>query len=360
MILHIVGGFLGSGKTTAIAAASKQLLVEGRRVAVVTNDQGQYLVDEAFLDLAEAPAVSVSGGCFCCHYDDLAARLADLQAEARPDVVFAESVGSCADLVATVIRPLLTLPEAVAEPASFSVFADARLLQRRLNGQEMPYSDNIVYIFDRQIEEAGLLVINKKDLLSPAAQAELLAQARNRFPDKVCRLQSGFDAGSVAGWLAALPENAAATAALPSLSIDYERYGAGEADLAWVDQVLLLQPPIGEGHMTVNALLQGINEALVAHKLPLGHVKFLIDDGRRRLKVSLPNPPQTGWNPALGALEDGDVQVIVNARVAGEAATVARLLDEAATAVLSTHGAPFSTIAAEAFHPGFPTPTHRL
>lgn len=360
MILHVVGGFLGSGKTTAIAAASRQLLAAGWRVAVVTNDQGQYLVDEAFLDLVEAPAVSVSGGCFCCHYDDLAERLAGLEAEAQPDIVFAESVGSCADLVATVIKPLLTLPEAIAEPASFSVFVDARLLQRRLNGQEMPYGENIVYIFDKQIEEAGLLVINKADLLPPAAQDDLLAQARARFPEKTCRLQSGFDAESVAGWLAALQENAAATAALPSLAIDYERYGAGEAELAWVDQVLLLQPPAGAGATAVSALLQGINEALVAQGLPLGHVKFLIDDGRRPLKMSLPNSPQDGWQPDLAALADGPLRVTINARVAGAAAAVARLFGETATAVLAAQGVPFTVAAAEAFHPGFPAPTHRL
>ena len=50
--LHLVGGFLGSGKTTAIAAAAKLLMAQGLRVGVVTNDQGKYLVDTAFFAAA--------------------------------------------------------------------------------------------------------------------------------------------------------------------------------------------------------------------------------------------------------------------------------------------------------------------
>lgn len=48
MKLHLVGGFLGSGKTTAIINAAKKLMKDGKRVGVITNDQGRYLVDTAF------------------------------------------------------------------------------------------------------------------------------------------------------------------------------------------------------------------------------------------------------------------------------------------------------------------------
>ncbi|MCG3209511.1 MAG: hypothetical protein FOGNACKC_03138 [Anaerolineae bacterium] len=41
MKLHLAGGFLGSGKTTTIIGAAKQLLAHGQRVGVITNDQGK-------------------------------------------------------------------------------------------------------------------------------------------------------------------------------------------------------------------------------------------------------------------------------------------------------------------------------
>lgn len=37
MPLHLVGGFLGSGKTTAIVGAAQQFMARGKRVGVVTN-----------------------------------------------------------------------------------------------------------------------------------------------------------------------------------------------------------------------------------------------------------------------------------------------------------------------------------
>jgi G3E family GTPase len=129
--LHLVGGFLGSGKTTAIAAAAKHLMAQGKRVGIVTNDQGRYLVDTAFFRSLNMPAVEVTGGCFCCNYNDLDARLSQLQAQAQPDVIFAESVGSCTDIVATVVKPLLQLNQT---PATLSVFVDCRLLERRPAG----------------------------------------------------------------------------------------------------------------------------------------------------------------------------------------------------------------------------------
>ncbi|MDQ2864133.1 MAG: CobW-like GTP-binding protein, partial [Bacteroidota bacterium] len=38
--LYLVGGFLGSGKTTAILEAAKYLYSNGKKIGVVTNDQG--------------------------------------------------------------------------------------------------------------------------------------------------------------------------------------------------------------------------------------------------------------------------------------------------------------------------------
>lgn len=40
MKLFLIGGFLGSGKTTAIQQACVELLKEEIKVGVITNDQG--------------------------------------------------------------------------------------------------------------------------------------------------------------------------------------------------------------------------------------------------------------------------------------------------------------------------------
>ena len=140
-------------------------MAAGKKVGVITNDQGKYLVDTAFMKFNDIPTVEVTGGCFCCNYQDLNSQINILNDQIKPDIIFAESVGSCADLVATVINPLLKFAENDVHPLSLSVFADSRLLLRRLKGEPLPFSDDVTYIFDQQLEEAGILLINKVDLL---------------------------------------------------------------------------------------------------------------------------------------------------------------------------------------------------
>ena len=62
MKIHLVAGFLGSGKTTAIANAAKILSAENITTSVFTNDQGNYLVDSRFIEKSGIPYAEVTGG----------------------------------------------------------------------------------------------------------------------------------------------------------------------------------------------------------------------------------------------------------------------------------------------------------
>ena len=43
--IAIIGGFLGAGKTTTIIELGKRLSKLGKRIGIITNDQGEMLVD---------------------------------------------------------------------------------------------------------------------------------------------------------------------------------------------------------------------------------------------------------------------------------------------------------------------------
>lgn len=351
MRLHLVGGFLGSGKTTAIIHAAKLLMERGLRAGVITNDQGKYLVDTAFFQLGGVPAVEVTGGCFCCNYDDLDVRLAQLAAEMQPDVVFAESVGSCADIVATVVKPLLALaPDGVA-PASFSVFTDARLLRRRLLDQELPFSDDVLYIFDKQIEEAGLLVVNKADLLPEAALAEVQDLLREKLPGKPFLAQSALTHNGVTHWVEQIETGGLELPQAP-LEVDYERYGAGEAQLAWLDEEIRLAVPAGQGRAVVVDLLARFAGAISSRGAGIGHVKFIVDGE----KISLPTLEEPGWLERVPDIPGDVAVVLVNARVEMPAQDLRRML----RAVLAATGFPYTVKHEAAFHPDPPKPTHRM
>lgn len=349
MKIHVVGGFLGSGKTTSIAAATKLVMNQGVRVGIVTNDQGKYLVDTAFFRALNLPSVEVTGGCFCCNYDDLDARLAQLQEEHHPDVIFAESVGSCADIVATVINPLLQLS---AKPASLSVFTDSRFLLRRLQGQEMPFADDVVYIFDKQIEEASILVVNKCDLLDSSALDRLNDACQAAFPNKRILMQSALNATQVQAWLDVLGNHESHAA--PPFEIDYPRYGAGEATLSWLDARFTLDNV--EHNMLQTALIV-LQKELKSAGAIIAHLKFILDDGAQVIKVSVTATDNESWSPNVPALNN-PIAVTLNVRSQIDVALLENLVRESLERRLGV--ASIQHWNAQCFVPAMPNPTHRL
>jgi len=360
MKLHLVGGFLGSGKTTAIIHAARILMDQGQQVGVITNDQGKYLVDTAFFRLADLPAVEVTGGCFCCNYDSLDERLAQLIENSKPDVIFAESVGSCADIVATVVKPLLELGKEGVKPSSFSVFCDARMLRRRLSGAEMPFSDDIVYIFDKQLEEAGMIIVNKVDLLSDMVRGEVAHLLAEHYPRKPFRLQSSLSHEGVIPWLQQIQ---AGWLELPpsALEIDYQRYGTGEAHLAWLDVNVALKFPESQGRALLVRLFERMLSDLVEVNAGIGHLKFIIEgpgvmgEGQGA-KLSLTSMEEPGWQARVPEVHGTQADLLVNARVEIPAKDLRAILETA----LVESGFEYQMGSGMAFHPPQPNPTHRI
>jgi Ni2+-binding GTPase involved in maturation of urease and hydrogenase len=355
MKLHLVGGFLGSGKTTGIIHAAKFLMERGLQVGVITNDQGKYLVDTAFFRLADLPAVEVTGGCFCCNYDDLDSRLSQLIESSKPDVIFAESVGSCADIVATVVKPLLELGRSTVKPTSFSVFTDGRLLRRRLLGLEMPFSDDVVYIFDKQLEEAGLIIVNKVDLLADLAVEEVRIMLKERYPGKTAIFQNALTPAGVQPWVELVQAGNTGLPAYP-LEIDYARYGAGEAQLAWLDEEVTLHVPAGQGRVMLRQIMTRLTSELAERRAGIGHLKFIINGKDGGSKLSFTTLEEPGWEKNLPEIQGAELHLLVNARVEMDADLLKAVFHQ----VLNESGCTYTLKNSAAFHPGLPKPTHRM
>src|SRR5246127_2669719 len=170
----LIGGVLGGGKTTTIARLARHYMGQGRRVGLVTNDQAQDLVDTNSLRAQGFPVEEVAGACFCCRFDDLISKVGRLQEGQRPDVILAEPVGSCTDLVATVVQPLRDLYGELFGVAPYPVlFKPSHGLRILRNEQEAGFSPKAAYIFRKQLEEADAIVINRIDEMQPADIAEL-------------------------------------------------------------------------------------------------------------------------------------------------------------------------------------------
>src|SRR5438067_7930477 len=165
----MIGGFLGAGKTTTLARLARHYSARGQRVGLVTNDQAQDLVDTNSLRAQGFSVEEVAGACFCCRFDDLVDKVGRLGKDNRPDVILAEPVGSCTDLVATVVQPLRDLYDQHFEVAPYPVlFKPSHGLRILRNEADAGFSPKAAYIFRKQLEEADAIVINRVDELDPA------------------------------------------------------------------------------------------------------------------------------------------------------------------------------------------------
>jgi G3E family GTPase len=358
MDLHLVGGFLGSGKTTAIINASRILIDRGLKVGVVTNDQGRYLVDTAFFRLESLPAVEVTGGCFCCNYHDLNDRLLELVDTIQPDVIFAESVGSCADIVATVVKPLLKMGDPAIKLASYSVFVDSRLLLRYLDGVSMPFSEDVTYIFEKQLEEASLIILNKKDLLTDDEKKRLEDRVGERFPGQIHRFQNSLSQDGVRGWVNRLQEGSVSLTQ-PALDIDYQRYAQGEKQMAWLDQSFELRTPAGRQREVLIAWMDALVGMLVSQKMAIGHLKFVIQSGDMKEKISFTSMEESGWQESIPRIPEPELKVLVNVRVESSASQLRDMMAQALD-VIREEDVTIDESEADVFHPGEPKPTYRL
>ncbi len=354
----LVGGFLGAGKTTALARLARHYLGQGQRVGLVTNDQADSLVDTSSLRAQGFSVQEVAGACFCCRFDDLVGRVQQLETDNRPDVILAEPVGSCTDLVATVIQPLRDLYRERFQVAPYTVLFKPSHGLRILREEERGFSPKAAYIFRKQLEEADAILINRLDELDPAGLAELVTLVKRYLPGTPvlpvsARTGQGFDP-----WIELLEQDGAFGQRI--LDIDYDVYAEGEAELGWLNSSIQVRwPEPAPLDPLLLDLVSRLKESLGGAGMEIAHLKTIgLADGGFGVAnlVSSQGLPDLSLPSRARVTE---AEVIVNARVAGDPLIIEAHVRQAVAAVGKLHGghAEFRTL--QRFRPGRPQPTHR-
>ena len=181
--LIFAGGFLGAGKTTLIWDVAQRLMAQGLRVGLITNDQAPELVDSRILQQANLKVAEVAGSCFCCNFNGLIDAINSLRTDILADVILAEPVGSCADLTATIVRPLKKYHNTEVLLSPLTVLSDPYRLKSILYGGDGGLHEDAAYIYRKQLEESEVILITKTDLLS-AEESEKLVRTRSKCSKK--------------------------------------------------------------------------------------------------------------------------------------------------------------------------------
>ena len=295
----MIGGFLGAGKTTTIGRLAKMYMAMGRKVGIVTNDQAQDLVDTNNLRAQGLSVQEVPGACFCCKFNELVARAGQLKAEETPDIIIAEPVGSCTDLVSTVVLPLKDLHKGNFVVAPYPVIFKPSHGLRILRNQSAGFSPKAAYIFRKQLEEADAILMNRIDELTP----EL-------------------------GWLNS------------TFRITAER----EFDL--------------DGIMT--SLINLIAADLASRQAEVAHLKLIgLDNGGGFAVANVVSSSGPGELSVASKLKINELNLIVNARVATDPEELDQLVRKIIVGECDRMGLRAATENTQVLRPGRPTPTHR-
>ena len=270
----MVGGFLGAGKTTAIVRLARLLTDRGRRVGLITNDQSVGLVDTTLARAQGFPVEEITGGCFCCRFNTLMEAADRLNAEARPDVFLAEPVGSCTDLRAAVSYPLRRMYGDAFEIAPLSVLVDP-LRALRVLGLEAgrSFSRKVLYVYDRQLAEADVIVMNKVDLLDAARLGRLREALAERYPQAEVLAMSAREGTGLEPWVERVTRGAMGLGAAPD--VDYDTYAEGEALLGWLNATARVRSAAPfDGNALLRELATGMADAVGAGEI--AHLKMTL------------------------------------------------------------------------------------
>ena len=199
--LIITGGFLGAGKTTLIWDVAQRLMAKGLRVGLITNDQAPELVDSRLLKQANLQVQEVAGSCFCCNFDGFTDAIKKLRKEVEADVILAEPVGSCADLTATIIRPMKKYLDTEVLVSPLTVLSDPMRLRSIIYGGDGGLHEDAAYIYRKQLEESEIILITKTDLLSDSELEKLKKDTQTCFPHTAVMSASTQNGIGIIEWL---------------------------------------------------------------------------------------------------------------------------------------------------------------
>jgi G3E family GTPase len=173
--VHVLSGFLGTGKTTLLVQALEHSKQNGKQTAVIMNEIGDVNLD-GMLVSEDVPMEELLSGCICCTIrGDLGMALRELVQTSKPDVIFIESSGIAnpVEIIDGVTDASLI---AAIELRSIVTVVDAPQMLKAASGKTKR-------LLEEQIRCATSIILNKTDLISKrdVDEAEQCIGALNAF-----------------------------------------------------------------------------------------------------------------------------------------------------------------------------------
>ena len=174
MHVFIIGGFLGSGKTTTLIELAKVYVDKGLKTAIIVNESGEVGVDGATIKAEGYNATELPEGCICCTLvGTLQATLRNIKRDLDPDILIIEPTGLA---LPHKVKQFVHTAMIDEETCSIIGLADVERFDLLLEKKEAFYK--------MQMSGADLVLINKVDLAKPGQVEHIRQWFSQNFPEK--------------------------------------------------------------------------------------------------------------------------------------------------------------------------------
>jgi G3E family GTPase len=243
------------------------------------------------------------------------------------------------------------------------------------------FSDDVNYIYRKQLEEAEIIVINKVDLMPEERRARLRSKLAVDFPQARLLEIGSREGTNLEPLFQALTTETGATRRV--MEVDYARYGVGEARLGWVNgryevklrgsseevpepaSVTSGKSPVSPSRFDADAWLMGlaqsVHQRLRKHGVEIAHLKLTFGERAALGAVQLvrteakPEFTQKIGHPVWGG------QLRVNLRAEADPDRLMAAVSGALVqAVERVPGLELPLSFSQHLRPGQPQPIHRV
>ena len=219
----VFSGFLGSGKTTAMMALTKYYTEHHAKAAMISNDLGDgvTLADHQLAELGGANATQITDECICFCHDVLTAKLNAFYNDGC-ELVVSDIPGFGVGALEHVYHGLSAEYPGEFELGPFTVLTEPRNVKLLQNGE----GGDMAYILRDQLLEADLIVLNKRDLLTPEEAEAEVRWLTDEFPQAQVIAISALKGEGLEEFSQALKNG---TASMQHPDIDYDDDNLGRA-----------------------------------------------------------------------------------------------------------------------------------
>ncbi|WP_026694931.1 CobW family GTP-binding protein [Peribacillus kribbensis] len=171
--VFIIGGFLGSGKTTMLANIISQEKKAGRKIAVLMNELGKVSLDSYFIDEG-IPLKELYDGCICCTLQDrVESQVQELLSQNELDAIYIETTGAAhpVEVLDSIMSPFL------ADKLKYrGIITVVDLLGWKRREEFSPQVRQLLY---EQVYHGDFLLLNKMDLVAEIEAAAFVFEIQS-------------------------------------------------------------------------------------------------------------------------------------------------------------------------------------